>query len=125
MGGGYLYYNNYDWEIISEFYAIKNQDRTSGTGSHNSWAGFVHAGYAIDKWMPYMRLENANTSSNDPYFRSLAYGYAYAREAVGLRFDVNTQSALKLELDYTQPQINPNQTLRDFWESHLQYAIRF
>jgi uncharacterized coiled-coil protein SlyX len=125
MGGGYLYYNNYDWEVISEFYAIKNQDRTSGTGSHNSWAGFVHAGYAIDKWMPYMRLENANTSSNDPYFRSLAYGYAYAREAVGLRFDVNTQSALKLEFDYTQPQINPNMALRDFWESRLQYAIRF
>ena len=125
VGGGYLYYNNYDWEIISEFYAFKNQDRTGATGSHNSWAGFIHAGYAIDKWMPYVRLENANTSRNDPYFNNMAYGYAYAREAAGLRFDVNTQSALKLEFNLTQPQNNPILALKEFWESRLQYSIRF
>ncbi|MGD0958750.1 MAG: hypothetical protein ABSB19_02980, partial [Methylomonas sp.] len=125
MAGGYFYYNNYDWEIISEGYAFMNEDITGNSGSHKSWAAFIHAGYALGKWMPYARLENVNTSRNDPYFNALAYGYAYAREAAGMRYDINTQSALKLELDYTQPQNNPTNPLRDFWESHLQYAVRF
>ena len=124
MAGGYLYYNNYDWEIISEIYGFMNHD-LGGTGSHNSWAGFIHAGYAIDRWMPYARLERADTNKNDPYFNSMALGYAYSREAAGLRFDVNTQSALKLEMNYTQPQYNPAYPLNNFWESRLQYAIRF
>lgn len=122
MVGGYLYYNNYNWEIISEIYGFLNHDQT---GSHDSWAGFIHAGYAINQWMPYVRLEKADTNRNDPYFNSMALGYAYDREAAGLRFDVNTQSAIKLELDYTQPQFNPNYSLKDFWESRVQYAIRF
>lgn len=125
MAGGYLYYNNYDWEIISELYGFMNHDRSSGTGSHNSWAGFVHAGHSFDRWTPYVRLEKASTSKTDPYFNAMAYGYAYSREAAGLRFDVNTQSALKMELNYTQPDINPNYPLNNFWESRLQYAIRF
>jgi hypothetical protein len=124
MVGGYLYYNNYDWEVISEIYGFMNHDH-NGTGSHNSWAGFVHAGYAIDQWMPYARLERADTNKQDPYFNSMALGYAYSREAVGLRYDVNTQSALKLEFNYTQPMYNPTYLLSNFWESRLQYAIRF
>ena len=125
MAGGYLYYNNYNWEIISEIYGFFNKDRSSGTGSHNSWAGFIHAGYAIGQWLPYVRLENVDTDSNDPYFNALALGYGYAREAAGLRYDVNPQSALKLELNYTQPQFTPIFPVNNFWESRVQYAIRF
>ena len=125
MAGGYLYYNNYNWEVISEIYGFMNHDQIGGTGSHNSWAGFIHAGYAIDQWMPYVRLEKADTNKNDPYFSSMALGYAYSREAAGVRFDVNPQSALKLELNYTQPRFNSVFPLNDFWESRVQYAIRF
>ena len=125
MAGGYLYYNNYNWEIINEMYGFMNSDLTGGTGTHNSWAGFIHAGYAINQWMPYVRLERADTNRSDPYFNSMALGYAYSREALGLRFDVNPQSAVKLELNYTQPQFNMAYPLNNFWESRVQYAIRF
>lgn len=124
MAGGYLYYNNYDWEIISEVYGFMNQQQQPDRSYHASWAGFVHVGHAFDRWMPYGRLERADTNQNDLYFRSMALGYAYSREALGLRFDVNPQSALKLEFNYTQPQANMN-SLANFWESRLQYAIRF
>lgn len=127
MAGGYLYYNNYDWEVISEIYGFMNHDKQTGTGSHKSWAGFVHVGHAFGRWMPYGRIETADTDKNDLYFKSMALGYAYSREAAGLRFDVNPQSALKVELNYTQPVIdfNPSNMTRNFWESRLQYAIRF
>lgn len=124
VAGAYLYYNNHDWEIISEAYKYMNEDQTLGTGTHDSWAAYIHAGYQINQWMPYVRLENANTNKNDPYFNSLAYGYAYSREAAGIRYDVNSQSSLKLELNYTQPLNNPN-SLNEFWESRVQYAVRF
>ncbi|MGZ4969167.1 MAG: hypothetical protein ACXV8O_07960 [Methylobacter sp.] len=124
MAGGYLYYNNYDWEVISELYGFMNHQQQPDQSYHTSWAGFVHVGHAFDRWMPYGRLERADTNQNDLYFKSMALGYAYSREALGLRFDVNTQSALKLELNYTQPQANMN-SLANFWESRLQYAIRF
>jgi hypothetical protein len=124
VAGGYLYYNNYDWEIISEIYGFLNHDY-NGSGSHNSWAGFVHAGYQLDRWLPYVRLEKADTDKNDPYFKNMAYGYAYSREAWGLRFDVNPQSAFKVEINYTQPQFDPENVLKNFWESRVQYSIRF
>jgi hypothetical protein len=49
-------------------------------------------------------------------------GSSYFREALGLRFDVDLKSALKLELAHT------HDTDRDFLtydEALLQYAIRF
>ncbi|TAN52339.1 MAG: hypothetical protein EPN21_04225 [Methylococcaceae bacterium] len=123
MAGGYAYYNNYDWEVISEVYGFMNHDQHTGTGSRKSWAGFVHVGRQMDRWMPYARLEKADTDQKDVYFNSMALGYAYAREAAGLRYDINPQSALKLEVNYTQTQ--KNNPLEDFWESRLQYSIRF
>jgi hypothetical protein len=124
MAGGYAYYNNYNWEIISEVYGFMNYD-PSTKATYDSWAGFVHAGYAIDKWMPYARVERADTNQKDVYFNSMAMGYAYSREAAGVRYDVNTQSSLKLELNYTQPQSTVSETLNDSWESRIQYAVRF
>jgi hypothetical protein len=124
MAGGYMYYNNHDVEIISEVYGFMNYD-PSTKATYDSWAGFVHAGYAIDKWMPYGRIEKADTNQNDVYFNSMAMGYAYSREAAGVRYDVNPQSSLKLELNYTQPQSTVSETLNDSWESRIQYAVRF
>lgn len=124
MAGGYLYYNNFNWEVISEVYGFMNYN-PSTKATYDSWAGFVHAGYAIDKWMPYARVEKADTNQNDVYFNSMAMGYAYSREAAGVRYDVNTQSSLKLELNYTQPQSTVSETLNNSWESRLQYAVRF
>lgn len=126
MAGGYLYYNNYDWEVIGELYGFMNHDKITGTGAHNSWAGFVHVGRSFDRWTPYGRLEKAELSKTDPYFNSLAYGYSYSREALGMRYDVNPQTALKMEFDYTQPEPNLfTGSLNNFWESRLQYAIRW
>jgi uncharacterized coiled-coil protein SlyX len=123
MAGGYAYYSNYDWEVISEVYGFMNHDQESGSGSRKSWAGFVHVGRQYDRWMPYARLERADTDQKDVYFKSMAMGYAYSREAAGIRYDINTQSALKLELNYTQTE--DNNPLKDFWESRVQYSIRF
>lgn len=131
MLGGYAYYNNYDWEAIAEVYGFMNHDQMNGTGTHKSWAGFVHLGHAFNRWMPYVRLEKADLDQRDPYFNNMMMGYAYSREAAGIRYDINPNSALKLEANYTQTyDQTQNLQLRnfgrpDFWESRLQYAVRF
>ena len=69
-----------------------------------------------------MRLEKTKLDQNDNYFASQASGRSYTRYALGVRYELNPQSALKLELNRTK---QPDLPGGDYSEALFQYSIRF
>ena len=120
--GGDTFYENRDWEIFAEYYRFDNTDRTGGTGSHGSWAGFLQVGHTFGRWTPYGRLEHADLDQSDNYFRQLATGRAYTREILGVRYELTPRAALKLELTHTTVKEGPT---RNDDAAQMQYSIAF
>ena len=120
--GGYAALDSTAWEVIAEYYALRNVDLSGGTGSHASWTGFAQMGRRLDRWTPYVRLERAALNQADNYFAALATGRAYSRQASGLRYDLTPNSALKMELNHTVSEATPRAV---FNQLLTQWAIRF
>jgi hypothetical protein len=110
------------WEWLAEIYLFNNEDLTGHTGAHRSEAGFAQLGYRAGRFIPYLRYERATLQQADPYFAAQHFGQSYYREALGLRFDIDVKSAVKLEFSNTQL---TDRNLTDFGEALIQYAIRF
>ncbi|MCH8622471.1 hypothetical protein [Undibacterium sp. TS12] len=125
MLGGFVVFDNDDWELIGEYYKFRNKDLSGNTGTHNSWTGFLHAGYRFnDLIQPYARLEKASLDQSDNYFAALKSGRSYNRQILGLRYNLSPISALKFELGQTnEKQVNG----ADFKynETRVQFAVRF
>jgi hypothetical protein len=120
--GAYAAYDTDSWEDIAEFHVFSNQDLTGHTGTHHSDAGFVQMGYRAGRYTPYARYERGAFQQSDNYFAAQATGSSYYRTALGLRFDVDLVSALKLELAQTHL---TDRVIGSYDEALLQYAIRF
>jgi hypothetical protein len=120
--GTYAAYDTDNWEDIAEFHVFSNQDLTGHTGTHHSEAGFVQIGYRAGRYTPYARYERGAFQQSDRFFAAQANGSSYYREALGLRFDVDLVSALKLELAETRL---TDRVIGSYDEALLQYAIRF
>jgi hypothetical protein len=120
--GTYAAYDTDNWEDIAEFHVFSNQDLTGHTGTHHSDAGFVQIGYRAGRYTPYARYERGSFQQSDRFFAAQANGSSYYREALGLRFDVDLVSALKLELAETRL---TDRVIGSYDEALLQYAIRF
>ena len=120
--GVYAAYDTDSWEDIAEFHVFSNQDLTGHTGTHRSDAGFVQMGYRAGRYTPYARYERGAFQQSDDYFAAQATGSSYYRTALGLRFDVDLVSALKLELAQTHL---TDRVIDSYDEALLQYAIRF
>ncbi|MEQ1838555.1 MAG: hypothetical protein ABL858_09535 [Candidatus Nitrotoga sp.] len=110
MNGLYGTYITDDWEILTEYYHFSNKVKkvnpltgTAIVGSTNpSNAWFAQAAKSFGQWIPFVRLEKASLNQDDPYFFNQISGASYSRQAVGLRYDLNGTSAIKLELDRTK-----------------------
>ena len=121
--GAYSVYDTDMWEWLAEIYLFNNEDLTGGTGTHRSDAGFAQLGYrGFGRFIPYVRYERAALQQSDPYFAAQHFGQSYYRDAVGLRFDIDVKSAVKLEFANTQL---TDRDRTDFGEALIQYAIRF
>ncbi len=120
--GGYADYDTDQWENIAEIYVFSNADLGGSSGSHRSNAGFVQFGYRLPWGVPYARFERAVLEQSDSYFAALDGGGSYSRAALGLRFDVDLRSALKLELANTRA---TDRARDQYGEGLVQYAIRF
>ena len=59
---------------------------------------------------------------SDKYFALQADGMSYYRTALGLRYDIDLKSALKLEFAHTK---NTDRLVDQWTDAMLQYAIRF
>jgi len=120
--GAYASYDTDNWENIAEFHVFNNQDLTGHTGTHRSEAGFVQIGYRTGRYTPYARYERGAFQQSDPFFAAQTSGSSYYRDALGLRFDVDLVSALKLELAQTHL---TDRVIGSYDEALIQYAIRF
>jgi hypothetical protein len=120
--GVYAAYDTDSWEDIAEFHVFSNHDLTGLTGTHHSDAGFLQMGYRAGRFTPYARYERGAFQQSDDYFAAQATGSSYYRTALGLRFDVDLVSALKLELAQTHL---TDRVISSYDEALLQYAIRF
>src|ERR1700731_2388127 len=120
--GVYPAYDTDNWEDIAEFHVFSNQDLTGLTGTHHSDAGFLQLGYRAGRFTPYARYERGAFQQSDDSFAAQATGSSYYRTALGLRFDVDLVSALKLELAQTHL---TDRAISSYDGALLQYAIRF
>jgi hypothetical protein len=68
------------------------------------------------------RYERADLDQDDRFFAAQSFGASYHREALGLRFDLDISSALKLELANTHI---TDRTRDEYQEALMQYAVRF
>lgn len=127
-GGSAVYITN-DWEVMSEYYRFANKDK-SGTsvtpgGTHKSWAGYFQAGRNFNDLTPYVRLERAVLNQQDMYFSSQKNGQSYSRQALGLRDNLNPNTALKLELLNSRFLPDAARTALAYRSLHVQYSVGF
>jgi len=120
--GLYATFDTDRWENLLEFYHFDNDDLSGTSGSHNSNAGFVQIAYRLERFTPYTRYERAMLEQTDAYFAAQTSGGSYYRSAVGVRFDLNLASALKLEFGRT---VETDRAREEFGDALMQYAIRF
>jgi hypothetical protein len=97
LGSSVVYMVN-DWEALSKYYHFNDNDKIGATGSHKSWAAFMRVGKSFNDWTPYIRFKHAVLSQQDNYFAMQASGQSYARLSLGLRYSLNSNAALKVEL---------------------------
>ncbi|MDB6045799.1 MAG: hypothetical protein JWM63_4350 [Gammaproteobacteria bacterium] len=120
--GAYAVYDTDRWEHIAEFYVFDDENLSGPAGSHRSEAGFIQLGYRAGRSVPYARFERAALQQSDNFFAAQHSGTSYHRYALGIRFDLDLKSALKLELAQTQ---DSDRDFISYDEALLQYAIRF
>lgn len=120
--GAYAVYDTDRWEDIAELHFFDDTDLTGHTGSHRSDAGFIQIGYRAGRLTPYGRYERGSFQQSDPFFAAQMNGNSYDREALGVRFDIDLSSALKMEFAKTS---FTDRVMNTYGEALVQYAIRF
>ena len=121
MGGGFVVLERGDWEAIGEYYGLRNRDREAGGARRSSWAAFLQLGRTFaESWTPYLRWEKAQLDADDLYFASLEFGRTYRRGVLGLRYDLNSRAALKLEAARMREGGEGSRS-----EARAQFAVRF
>ena len=126
--GGFAVYENNNIEANAEFYSFSNEDLQSpGNNAHLSSAGFVHVGYfVLPDLIPYARYEKTVIDQTDPYFNTQINGFSYTRYLVGVRYNINARSAVKIEGNRTTIEDTAlNVTAGSYSELRTQYAIAF
>ena len=122
MLGAYATYDNDDWEVMAEYYGVRNRDLGGGTGVYASSAWYAQVGYNLnDQYTVYARYEDAALNAADPYFALQSSGMAYRRTIAGLRYNLTPKAALKAELMHGPVAGTPGTPS----SLMLQYAIRF
>jgi hypothetical protein len=124
MLGAFAVLDKDNWEVLTEYYRFRNKDLSGSTGTHSSWAGFAQAGYTFgEAWTPYLRFEKASLDQRDNYFAGQESGRSYKRQVMGLRYNLNEVSALKVELNHTTEENDLTESKAN--EARLQIAVRF
>jgi hypothetical protein len=125
MLGGFAVYENNNWEVISEYYRFRDHDDFTGTGSHDSWAAFAQVGYNFAAvWTPYYRWEKAALDQGDNYFAAQESGRPYRQNVLGVRYDLNPNAALKLELGRIE-ETQVDGSVQRSNAARFQFAVRF
>lgn len=122
MLGGYVVYENDDWQVMGEYYHFHDENLTGSGGTYSSWAGYAQVSRSVGDWTPFVRTEKADLNQHDYYFMDQLNGQSYQRNAAGVAYALDPKSVVKLELDhtaYTDRMRSSDNAIR------VQYAIRF
>jgi hypothetical protein len=120
--GVYFAYDTDRFEYLGEYYRFNDRDVTDGGPAHRSSAGFLQLAWRRPFATPYVRYERAVLDQDDNFFALQNNGMSYYRAALGLRFDLDPASALKLEFGRTK---NTDRLMEQWTDAMLDYAIRF
>jgi len=122
--GAYGVYTENDWEVLSEYYKFSDANVSADGSGHRSWAAYVQVGHAFGSFTPYVRWESALLDQNDNYFGNLApaIGASYRRDTGGLRYDLTSNTALKVEYNSSK---FLDRGLNNYNEYRFQVAVRF
>ena len=124
VGGGSLVYLSNDWEIMGEYYGFNNKDMSNDV-KYKSRAGYMQVATNFGEFTPYVRAERTMFDQADNYFSMQANGQSYARQALGLRYNLNPKACLKLELMNSSFKQDTGRTALDYRSLNIQYAIGF
>lgn len=124
VGGGSIIYLSNDWEIMSEYYGFNDKDMSTEL-KYKSRAGYIQAGTNFGEFTPYVRVERTMFDQADNYFSMQANGQSYARQVVGLRYNLNPKACLKFELMNSSFKQETGRTALDYRSLNIQYAIGF
>jgi hypothetical protein len=124
MGGSAVYLSD-AWEVMSEYYGFNDKDKSGSTGTHKSRAGYLQVATSFNRWTPYVRFERTILDQADNYFRMQASGQSYARQALGLRYNLDQKSALKFEVLNSSFKAETGRSAVGYRSLFIQYAIGF
>jgi len=128
--GADVEYINQRIEFLSEYYYVLDKDLMGGTGWHNSDLYYVQLGVTLaERFIPYARYEQASLkdrsrsfADQDPYFANqLMVGYK--KGIVGMRYNLNSSSALKAEVQFVSPGAGDN--YRSYTKYEASWAFAF
>jgi len=120
--GVYFAYDTDQFEYLGEYYRFDDTDLTDRGPARHSDAGFLQLAWRLAFATPYVRYERAVLDQSDNYFALQREGMSYYRAALGLRFDLDSKSAFKLEVARTK---NTDRLIDQWTDAMLDYAIRF
>ena len=124
VGGSAVYFSD-TWEVMSEYYGFNDKDKSGSSGTHKSKAGYLQVATSFNRWTPYVRLERAILDQADNYFSMQESGQSYARQALGLRYNLDHKSALKFEVLNSSFKAGTGRTAMGYRSLFIQYAIGF
>lgn len=125
MTGGSAVYQANDWEVLSEYYHFSNTDKSSASGSHSSWASYLQVAKTFNDVTPFLRVEKTVLSQLDNYFSMQDNGQSYARQALGVKYNLNDKSALKFELLNSNFGAGGARAAYNYRSLLAQYSFRF
>jgi hypothetical protein len=98
------------FDTLIEYYRFDNDAQTVNQGSYKGDAFFTQFGWRYNpEFKALLRYENLDFDQQDSYF-SLLGSEPATRQIVGIRYDLSTTNALKLELSHDKPKAGASNT---------------
>jgi len=104
--GGHVAYIYKGTELIGEVFQIHHDDKTSGK-EFDTVGYYLQASHKIKKFTPYYRFDSLDFEDGDPFFTLRNFDISI--HTLGLKWDVFTWNALKLEYSASDEQDEDNE----------------
>ncbi|HLG28901.1 MAG TPA: hypothetical protein VI387_01710, partial [Candidatus Brocadiales bacterium] len=100
IGGhvGYLYSN---CEFLLEGFNLEHDDNAPGEDEHSTFGAYAQIAYRLGQWKPYYRYDIVRLNKRDTfYLASFGEMSDVNRHTVGIRYDITTFNAIKVEYNH-------------------------
>lgn len=112
-------YRTHSWEVLAELFDIQHDEAGSDADSAG-W--YAQVGHRFSDWTPYVRIEAQEVDDASTYFENTE---DLQRYAVGVRWDMSTWSAIKLQAAHSVVDAAAAGADRDEDELVAQWAYAF